>query len=240
MIWYRGSSILIATLVCACLFYSLHHSQALAGKQAYYRLTLDPTFSTQLREDITEFIHRTNNVDPHDLKKRFPSIQNLTIEKRIPNINKVCADSATPLCLVNHEVVIDQQGNIHSPANFSPEVVQALPTILTKKTNHIFDQVPMELISFVTSLPLEMLDRFTVVWIDKTKVYFLNRKNNQFAMATRFDQCPSRPDVEMCEHLFEQQPPERYKVRGTRLVVDVRFKGQVVIYPKRGSLLNDV
>ncbi|OGB97211.1 hypothetical protein A3F06_02370 [candidate division TM6 bacterium RIFCSPHIGHO2_12_FULL_36_22] len=240
MKWYRGSAVLIALLICSMGMYSFRKIEAQSCYMPAFRLSLDSTFSPQLQQELTKYIESQKNLCPQQIKELFPAVAAVTMEQLPPNIKRVHIDSQTPLCKINLETVLDKNGHILIPAYFRSDILNDLPSIATKRPDHnIFMPISSELIQFLISLPPEMLQQFSIMWLDKTKIYFIDKATQNWGFILQYQQQPSDYITDLCHRLLREQITENLKTNNTYTIIDLRFKGQAIICKKRGNLLNE-
>ncbi|HJM68723.1 MAG TPA: hypothetical protein QGF02_02135 [Candidatus Babeliales bacterium] len=238
MKWYRGSAVLIALLICGMGMYSFRKIEAQSCYTPAFRLSLDSTFSPQLQQELTKYIESQQTINPQSMKQQFPAIETIMMEQMPPNLKRIQVGSQTPLCRINLETVLDKNGNMLVPANFRSDILNDLPSVTTKRPDHIFKPMSPELIQFLTSLPQEILQHFSIMWLDKTKIYFIDKATKRWGFVLEYQQKPSDFTTGLCQRLLREQIIENLKQKNVYTIIDLRFKGQAVICKKRGNLLN--
>ena len=237
MKWYRGSAVLIACIISGMGTHSFRKLNAQSDNGPLFKISIDSTFSSQLKSELEKYIRQQERLTAPAMKQEFPSIDTVMIQQTPPNITNVVVGNTLPLCMINAEAVLDQQGKVLLPAHFTAETLNNLPSIITKRANHIFDSIPMELITFVTSLPADILENFTVIWLDKTSIYFRNKRDNHWAFLLRFDQYPDAQKINLCKKVLQQQT-EQKKQNNMNTIIDLRFNGQAIVYKQKRNLLS--
>jgi len=238
MNWYRGSTLLVVVALGVISAWGRTPIGIQPNEKTNFNISLDSTFSPVVAKELTSYIRTTKRLRATDMKKKFPSIQNVTIESLPPNVMRVRVGNTSPLCTLNRDTVLNQQGAILSPSYFSQDVLNRLPDVSVSRPDHIYDAVPIELITFLTSLDPEIFKDFTVHWKDDTQIYFFSKTKPYWAFVISSNQYPDKKKIHVCKKIVKESTNGQAQPSNVVIpVVDLRFNGQAIVEKKRRDRL---
>lgn len=215
---------------------------------------LDPRFSYEIQQKLRLAFTPTSirSANSQSVSTLLGSIAPTVARARVRYVGSgtayVQVDSVHPFVLINDTFVFSRKTGVEAGIwglrdTFKDEIVARLPrvTVLDKQINT--ERVKKELFAFLSALPADFLDRYEIIWYDKTHIDLIDRENPDHVLTawhrTRFDDKLRSVITALQTKLEEKQGEKKGNVQRKRDAahrdawrIDVRMEGQAVLRHK--------
>lgn len=220
---------------------------------------LDPRFSYEIQQQLRLAFTPTSirSANSQAVSTLLGPIAPTVARARVRYVGASTAyvqiDSVHPFVLINDTFVFSRKTGAEAGVwglrdTFKDEIVARLPrvTVLDKQINT--ERVRKELFAFLSALPIDLFDRYEIIWYDKTHIDLIERENpNHILMAwyrTRFDDKLRSVLQSLQIELEEKQSEKKGNAKKRRDAwhrdawhrdawrIDLRMEGQAVLRSK--------
>ena len=201
------------------------------------KFEFDDSLSFFARKSIQTFIDAQYKKDKNPQKllssveENFPYVKAVTVDMNNPDFFQCIIQVYNPLFLLNGESVICQGGRLFDKDIFSKEFVGGLENILF--TFPLGKKDLKQLSHFVESLPVELLQNFSIRWLGKNSIWLDQKEGLSLSLLVGHSFVPTMDDVNQCRLIKEQITDKTKKMAANKTwVCDLRFAQQIVLFSK--------
>ena len=198
------------------------------------RSMVDDIFSEKTRQDISLFVHKTydskNSMQSflESVQSHFPVVQSISVSLDNADSMNIVIRGHRPYLLINEDAATTLDGVMFSRKSFSEASLQGLRHV---DCSHqvISDRLEASALTFLKKIPEHMFHDYSIRWESCDAIWF-DHKEKQRSVLVASDWNVNSDDLYSCEKIQENSvESKKKKKQKTRLVCDLRFKGQVVV-----------
>ncbi len=209
----------------------------------HYVCSFHYVLSPKAQQDIINFIHNSDTRQKDTpqqlftgLSKQFPFVTSLKACYRVPGIIHLDMRNVDLMATINQKYVIAEDGRIFSKEYFSSHYVASLPNITVRDMDVNDTHLSSALQKFVRYFPSALYEQFLITWVHETEIWLENKQQQNFAFLCSTERIPDKRLLE-CSEIIQKNAvqKEMFKKKSVRLIADIRFDNQIIVFPgKRG------
>ena len=195
----------------------------------------DSCFSNATRDRLKEFIDTRNHTIGsskqlfEDLKKQFPQVKSLIVERCAPGVMHYDIQSVRPLVTINKQCVVAENGAVFPMTLFAQRSVNFLYDVAVP--NFGFKQLPTSFVTAMQEMLPEMFSSYAVSWIDDKEMWLRDKNDPSFFIICNTKKLPDAQMFSHCNRLRQemtQKTDERKTEKQSIVVADIRFDKQII------------
>jgi hypothetical protein len=205
-----------------------------------FSLRVDSRFSKKMSERLTTFAkeHEKVSLSSHFFsllaKETFPAIESITLKNHIAGQVLAKVKAAKPLALVNKDFVLASNNRLVERDTFPEHDVKELPAFYVSQTLKHKEQLELSgrCKAFIRQFDRSLLKKYDVQWVNGTLVLLRDHKHPNMTMLID-DKTNVTPSLRLAyEGVKEKNLKKQTKSKGRDWFVDMRFRNQVIVFPK--------
>lgn len=163
------------------------------------------------------------------LQQEMPALKKVTVHRHSAGFH-LSLIQQKPICLINQEQVLTADGALVSKDQFVPTVVQQLFAYRVASQDSLQNQQHVqEQVRFARTFDTDMLQDYTVSWIDWSRIELVDKQDTTVRMIVSADMTLSPDLVKAYQEVKKEIKSIPVGKKGRVWQVDMRFKNQILV-----------
>jgi hypothetical protein len=193
---------------------------------------LSDQFRTQLASELTDAVHAKGPAGAVMQPAAYsPLLSSLELHYKFPYHGVLKYTTTQPYAQLNHMVVALATGDLVPQDTLASDLCAELPAVQVPSALMYESQLPTVLTLFLKDFKNVITERFACEWRDADSCFYHDRDHVQYSLVADGKKPITEADIKLYDATLKEFKPER---TAKEWVVDIRFKGQVVITPDGG------
>jgi hypothetical protein len=211
------------------------------GVTRHHDFALDVRFAPSMRTAIMHAIHTNNFFKTYSVKEQiaflkstFPAIGHCSSSLSTQGVATLTLHATHPVCLINHDYVMLQDGRMVPSDLFTDVLIASLPAITIPQELANRTYLEPDCKYFIEMMPWYITTNYDLDWHSATKILLRCKQQPHFLLVCNNSILPTPTILHDCTRIMHNlEIRGDFKKRSSKKKLwfaDIRFEQQIVVY----------